>query len=176
MYVYVCIYVQAHNWLYDVIEGSVEVKLPTIWTEGKQRWEESEKRRAEERRSEKRKNEKKEDAGAQKVAVRERQQSRGRLCFPMFAAQQGWKVGSLKRRVRSHVVRWEINQKWKPRPRVAPQDKIKRRIVNFRRTHRHVSRLRKNAKVPQNPWDVLAVRRWLIYLPPAFMFAFQEGR
>ena len=32
----------------------------------KQRWEESEKRRAEERRSEKRKNEKKEDAGARK--------------------------------------------------------------------------------------------------------------
>jgi len=55
----------------------------------KQRWEESEKRRAEERRSEKRKSEKKEDAGARKVAVRERQQSRGRLCFPMFVAQQG---------------------------------------------------------------------------------------
>ena len=47
-------------------EGSLEVKLPTIWTDGKQRWEESEKRRAEERRSEKRKSHKKEDAGARK--------------------------------------------------------------------------------------------------------------
>ena len=28
-----------------VIEGSLEVKLPTIWTGEKQRWEESEKRR-----------------------------------------------------------------------------------------------------------------------------------
>ena len=29
------------------IEGSLEVKLPTIWTDEKQRWEESEKRREE---------------------------------------------------------------------------------------------------------------------------------
>ena len=34
-----------------MIEGSLEVKLPTIWTDEKQRWEESEKRREEERRS-----------------------------------------------------------------------------------------------------------------------------
>jgi hypothetical protein len=27
-----------------VIEGSLEVKLPTIWTDEKQRWEESERR------------------------------------------------------------------------------------------------------------------------------------
>jgi len=30
---------------YIIIEGSLEVKLPTIWTDEKQRWEESEKRR-----------------------------------------------------------------------------------------------------------------------------------
>jgi len=28
-----------------IIEGSFEVKLPTLWTDEKQRWEESEKRR-----------------------------------------------------------------------------------------------------------------------------------
>jgi len=55
----------------------------------KQRWDESEKRRAEERRSEKRKSEKKEDAGARK----------GRK------VTEGRKVGSLKRRVRSHAAR-----------------------------------------------------------------------
>ena len=50
-----------------ITEGSLEVKLPTIWTDGKkQRWEESEGRREEETRSEKRKSEKKEDAGARK--------------------------------------------------------------------------------------------------------------
>ena len=62
------------------IEGSLEVKLPTIWTDEKQRWsrriekrreekrreEREEKRREEERRSEKRKSQKKEDPGARK--------------------------------------------------------------------------------------------------------------
>ena len=42
-----------------IIEGSLEVKLPTIWTDEKQRWEESEKRR-------KRKSQKKDDPGARK--------------------------------------------------------------------------------------------------------------
>ena len=28
----------------DLFEGSLEVKLPTIWTDEKQRWEESERR------------------------------------------------------------------------------------------------------------------------------------
>jgi len=50
-----------------IIEGGLEVKLPTIWTDEKQRWSRRiEKRRAEERRSEKRKGQKKEDAGARK--------------------------------------------------------------------------------------------------------------
>ena len=54
-----------------MIEGSLEVKLPTIWTDAKQRWEESEKRREEKRseakrREEKRKSQKKEDPGARK--------------------------------------------------------------------------------------------------------------
>ena len=49
-----------------LIEGSLEVKLPTIWTDEKQRWEESVKRREEERRSKKRKSQKKEDPGARK--------------------------------------------------------------------------------------------------------------
>ena len=59
-----------------IVEGSLEVKPPTIWTDEKQRWEESGRRvrekkkvaerRAEERRSEKRKGQKKEDAGARK--------------------------------------------------------------------------------------------------------------
>jgi len=40
-----------------LFEGSLEVKLPTIWTDEKQRWEESEKR----------KSQKKEDAEARKV-------------------------------------------------------------------------------------------------------------
>ena len=57
-----CVDTGMHVW---IIERSLEVKLPTIWTNGKQRWEESEKRR-EERRSQKRKSQKKEDPGARK--------------------------------------------------------------------------------------------------------------
>ena len=65
-----------------------------------------EKRREEERRSGKWKNEKKEDASAQKGST----QFIG--FFQWFVAPKGRKVGSLKRRVRSHVVRWDIC-KWK---------------------------------------------------------------
>jgi hypothetical protein len=58
--------------LYNIIiitEGSLEVKLPTIWTDEKQRWEESEKRREEKRTEEKRRSkrikpQKKEEPGA----------------------------------------------------------------------------------------------------------------
>ena len=49
-----------------MIEGSLQVKLPTIWTDGKAEVGRVEKRRAEESRSEKRKSEKKEDAGSRK--------------------------------------------------------------------------------------------------------------
>ena len=49
-----------------IIGGNLEVKLPTIWTDEKQRWEESEKRREEERRSNMRKSQKKADPGARK--------------------------------------------------------------------------------------------------------------
>ena len=50
-----------------IIEGSLEVKLPTTWTDEKQSRAEAKRReRLEERRSEKRKNQKKEDADARK--------------------------------------------------------------------------------------------------------------
>jgi len=39
-----------------LIEGSLEVKLPTKWTDEKQRWEESEKRREEKKKGDQRSN------------------------------------------------------------------------------------------------------------------------
>ena len=51
------------------VEGNLEVKLPINCQMEKQRWEESERKRAKERRSEKRKSEKKEDAGARQGTV-----------------------------------------------------------------------------------------------------------
>ena len=63
----------------EVIEGSLEVKLPTIWTNEKQRWEESEKRREEERRS------KRESIRRKKIQVREKvEKSRNTVFFPMI--------------------------------------------------------------------------------------------
>ena len=48
---------------FEMVEGSLEVKLPTIRTDEKQRWEESEKRR-EEKKEAKKRPQKKEDPGA----------------------------------------------------------------------------------------------------------------
>ena len=75
-----------------IIEGSLEVKLPTIWTVEKQRWEESEEKRSEESREKSRKVGK----------------SRNTVFFQWFVAPEGRKVGSLKRRVRSQLARWEM--------------------------------------------------------------------
>ena len=71
-----------------MIEGSLEAKLPTIWTDGKAEVGRvrEEKRREEERRSEKRKSQRKEDAGARKgrkVAIH--------CVFPMICGSGGSK-------------------------------------------------------------------------------------
>ena len=68
-------------------DGLLEVKLPKIRTDEKQRWSRRiEKRRAEERRSEKRKSQKKEDLGARKG------RKVARHCvFPMFCGSGGSK-------------------------------------------------------------------------------------
>ena len=68
---------------------SLEVKLPTIWTD-----------ETEERRSEKRNYQKKEDEGARKGRI-----SRISVFLHWCVAPEGRKVGSLKRRVRSHLGR-----------------------------------------------------------------------
>jgi len=54
------------------IEGSLEVKLPTISTDEKQRCEESEKRREEKRTEEKRREEEKKEAQKEKVSEERR--------------------------------------------------------------------------------------------------------
>ena len=65
----------------------------------KQRWEESEKRREEERR---------EWVRRKKMQAREKiEKSRFTTFFQWFVAPAGRKVGSIKRRVRSHLARWD---------------------------------------------------------------------
>jgi len=84
IYIYISLYIYID--IYSLIEGSLEVKLPTIWTDEKQRWEESEKRGEEERRSKKRKSQKKEDPGARKG----RKVAKHRV-FPMICGSGGEK-------------------------------------------------------------------------------------
>ena len=81
------------------IEGSLEVKLPTIWTDEKQSRGEAERRgRLEERRVRRKKMQMREKVG----------KSRNTVFFQWFVAPEGRKVGSLKRRVRSQLARWEM--------------------------------------------------------------------
>ena len=92
-----------------MIEGSLEVKLPTIWTDEKQRWEDSEKRREEKRRRKKIKEEKfrrKKIQAGEKVGKRFTAFSQWFVQW--FVVPEGRKVGSLKRQMRSHVARWEM--------------------------------------------------------------------
>ena len=63
------------------------------------------------RREEKKKeDQKRESLRAKKIQVREKvRKSRNTVLFRWFVAPEGWKVGSLKRRVRSHLAGWEMN-------------------------------------------------------------------
>ena len=83
-------------------EGILKVKLPTIWTDGQAEVGRviEEKRRREKIRE---KSQKKEDAGARKG-----RKVAKHCVFQWFVAPEGRKVGSLKRRVRRHLVRWEM--------------------------------------------------------------------
>ena len=59
------------TWYRLIIEGSLEVKLPRIWTDEQNRWEESaEKRREEERTSKKRKSQKESEERRSRCAKR----------------------------------------------------------------------------------------------------------
>ena len=78
-----------------MIEGSLEVKLLTIWTDGK-----AEVGRVREEKSRR-----------EKMQVRVKvAKPRNTVFFQWFVAPGGRKVGSLKRRVRSHVARWEMRK------------------------------------------------------------------
>ena len=94
---------RAHpSYWYLLIEGSSEVKLPTIWTDGKA---EVGRVREEKKKEDKRR----ERVSRKKMQVREKfAKSRNTVFFQWFVAPEGRKVGSLKRQVQSHLGRWEM--------------------------------------------------------------------
>ena len=86
-----------------MIEGSLEVKLLTIWTVGK-----AEVGRVTEEKKEVWRHQRRGREGRKKRQVRKKVGKR--MFFQWFVAPEGRTVGSLKRRVRSHVVRWEMKK------------------------------------------------------------------
>ena len=72
-------------------------------TKEKQRWEKSERIREE------KKNQRREIIRREKRQAREKgEKSHNTVFFSCFGAPEGWKVGLLKRQVRSHLVRWAM--------------------------------------------------------------------
>ena len=98
------LWIWEYEWIMNMIEGSLEVKLPTIWTDEKQRWKGSERRE----RLEERSVEEKESEGRRCRCAKKVGKSRNTVSFQCFVAPEGRKVGSLKRRVRSQLARWEM--------------------------------------------------------------------
>ena len=100
-------YDKLNEWYNYLFEGSLESDFQQYGQMEKQRWEQSEKRREEKK--EERRSEKKEDRRRERVRAREKvEKSRNIAFFQWFVVPEGRKVGSLKRRVRSHLDRWEI--------------------------------------------------------------------
>ena len=91
---------------YVIFEGSLEVKLPTIWT-----GEKAEQGRGREKRKIRREKSRRERVRRRKMEMREKVgKSRNTVFFLWFVAPEGRKVGSLKRRVRSQLARWEMKK------------------------------------------------------------------
>ena len=84
-----------------IIGGSLEVKLPTIWTDGKSRGGKSQRRE-----SKKEEDQRRERIRRKKMHLREKvEKSRNTMFFQCFVAPEGRKVGVLKRRAQSHLGR-----------------------------------------------------------------------
>ena len=94
MYIYIY-----RNYIVKFIEGSLEVKLPTIM----ERWK-AEQGRGTEKRKIRREKIRRERVRGQTLQMREKVgKSRNTVFFQWFVAPEGRKVGSLKRRVRSQL-------------------------------------------------------------------------
>ena len=108
VYIYICVY-NYILYIHLFIEGSLEVKLPTIWTDERQRWEESEKkkRREEKRREEKRREEKRreEKSRAEQSREEKRREEKRRKKLKKRKSQKKEDPGARKgRKVAKHCV------------------------------------------------------------------------
>ena len=94
---------------YRIVVGSLEVELPTIWTDGKE--EVGRVREGKRREEQKREDQRRERVIRKKMQAREKvEKSRFTVFFQWFVAPEGRKVGSLKQRVEpsGQIERWKI--------------------------------------------------------------------
>ena len=93
--------------IYIYIQTYIRRKFRSRTSDNMDRWK-AEVGRVTEEKKKKKEDQGRERARRQKMQVREKvAKSRNTVFFQWFVAPEGRKVGSLKRRVRSHVVRWE---------------------------------------------------------------------
>ena len=110
--IHVCIYI----YIYVCILMHIRRMFRSQTSDNMDRWKaemgrvREEKRRDEKRREEKKKEyQKRESLRRKKIQVRKKVgKSRNTVFFQWFVALEGQKVGSLKRRVRSQLARWEM--------------------------------------------------------------------
>ena len=79
------------NRLVTIIEGSLEVKLPTIWADEKQRWEESEGRVEQKREEQKREDDRRERVRRKNADARKGRKVAKHCVFPMICGSGGLK-------------------------------------------------------------------------------------
>ena len=92
----------------NLVNSFYRRKFRSQTSDNMERWK-AEQGRGREKRKIRRKKSRRERVRRQKMQMREKVgKSRNTVFFQWFVAPEGWKVGSLKRRVRSQLARWEM--------------------------------------------------------------------
>ena len=87
IYIYIYIYIYTYLSINNVFEGSAGVNLPTIWTDGKAGWEESEKRIEEKKKEDQRR----ERVRGKKMQALEKVEKSRLTVVPMICGSRGSK-------------------------------------------------------------------------------------
>ena len=108
IYIYVYIYICIYKYVYIYINTHYRRKFRSQTSESMDRWK-AEQGRGREKRKIRRKKSRRERVRRKKMQMREKVgKSRNTVFFQWFVAPEGRKVGSLKRRVRSQLAKWEM--------------------------------------------------------------------
>ena len=117
MYIYICIYIYMYTcificiyiyYMYIYMHTHHRRKFRSQTSDNMDRWK-SRGGKSQRREEKKKEDHRRERVRGEKMQVREKvNKSRNTVFFQWFVAPEGRKVGSLKRRARSHLARWEM--------------------------------------------------------------------